>query len=56
MNHPDAYFDALMAKVVDEVATADEFATFEEILLHDAELRQRYLACMRVHALLCCRS
>ncbi|MFA6632007.1 MAG: hypothetical protein WCU90_06890, partial [Kiritimatiellia bacterium] len=56
MNHPDAYFDALMAKVVDEVATEDEFATFEEILLHDAELRQQYLQCMRVHALLCCRS
>jgi len=55
VNHPDAYFEELMSKVVDELATEEEFATFEEILLRDAELRRRYLQYMRAHALLNCR-
>lgn len=55
MNSADAYFEDLMIRVVDEVATEEEFSTFEEILLHDAELRRIYIQCMRAHALLCCR-
>lgn len=51
----DTYFEDLMIRVIDEVATEEEFSTFEEILLHDAELRRIYIQHMRAHALLCCR-
>ncbi|MDX9868356.1 MAG: hypothetical protein RBT78_10555, partial [Kiritimatiellia bacterium] len=56
MMDPDIYFEDLLRKVLDEVATEDEFATFQEILLHDAELRALYVQCARAHAALCCRN
>jgi hypothetical protein len=41
-------------KVLEGVASEEEFATFSGIVRQDAELRQRYVRDMRAHALLSC--
>jgi hypothetical protein len=56
MNRADAYSEDLLMRVVEGIATADEFAVFAEILRRDAALRRRYAREMRLHALLCCRN
>ncbi len=55
MNSVNAYFETLLMKVIEEVATQDDFETFAEIVRQDSELRKRYRRDMRVHALLSCR-
>ena len=54
MNSVDSYFEDLLMKVLEGVASEEEFATFSEIVRQDAELRQRYVRDMRAHALLSC--
>ena len=55
MNPADAYFEDLLARVVEGAAAEDEFATFAEIIRQEPALRQRYRREMRLHALLCCK-
>ena len=54
MNSVDSYFEDLLMKVLEGVASEEEFATFSEIVRQYAELRQRYVRDMRAHALLSC--
>lgn len=54
MNSVNSYFEDLLMKVLEGVASEEEFATFSEIVRQDAELRQRYIRDMRAHALLSC--
>jgi hypothetical protein len=54
MNSVNSYFEDLLMKVLEGVASEEEFTTFSEIVRQDAELRQRYVRDMRAHALLSC--
>ena len=54
MNSVNSYFEDLLMKVLEGVASEEEFATLAEIVRQDAELRQRYVRDMRAHALLSC--
>ncbi|MDD4018786.1 MAG: FecR family protein [Kiritimatiellae bacterium] len=55
MNGADAYFEDLLMRVIEGVATEDEFATFSGILRHDLQCRRRYAREMRLHVLLRCK-
>jgi len=55
MNGAESYFEDLLMRVIEGIATEEEFATFSEIIRIDAELRRRYAREMRLHALLSCQ-
>lgn len=55
MNGAESYFEDLLMRVIEGIATEDEFATFSEIIRIDDELRRRYAREMRLHALLSCQ-
>ncbi len=55
MTSAEAYFEDLLMRVIEGVATEEEFATFAGIIRHDDELRRRYAREMRLHALLSCQ-
>jgi hypothetical protein len=54
MNRVEAYFEDLLMRVIEGIATEEEFATFAGIIRQDAGLRDRYAREMRLHALLSC--